>query len=455
MTRILIVDDNLELAELLSRSLKRKGYSTDTSFDGEDALKKIGDSFFDIVLTDIRIPKIDGMDLLKRAKTASPASIVIMMTAFGTVEQAVAAMREGAFDYMMKPFSADEVELKIKSSIEQQMMKAENQMLKETLATRYGPMVGRSAKMQEIYGLIDKVAPTNAQVLILGKSGTGKELVAHEIHNRSKRANGPFIVVNCVALAEGILESELFGHEKGSFTGAIAMRRGKFEVANGGTLLLDEIGELNDNLQVKMLRFLQEKEFQRVGGNNTIKVDVRIIAATNKDIQAAILSGAFREDLFYRLNHFTLNMPSLKERLEDMDELIGHYILKFNKEFGKNLKVSPQSIAAMKQYEWPGNIRELENVMAQAAIMVDGDYILPRHLSFIGKNHPVGYEEASVDTSNGISFHIGMIEQEMVKQALIEAKWNQVKAARKLGLKRTSLQYKMQKYGLISPKKET
>jgi len=310
--------------------------------------------------------------------------------------------------------------------------------------------------MQELYKMIEKVAPTSAHVLILGKSGTGKELVARELHNRSSFSKGPFVAVNCAALAEGLLESELFGHEKGSFTGATAMQRGKFEVASGGTLFLDEIGELGDNLQVKLLRFLQEKEFQRVGGNNNIKVDVRITAATNKNLKEDVQNGCFREDLFYRLNTVILNLPSLKERLDDMEVLANHYVEKLNREFGKNLEVAPQTIAVMKQYEWPGNVRELENIMTYMVITAEGKLILPEHLPFYSKlNSSIVRAVDPDEQSMGISSRLVSIERDMILEALEASDWNQVKAAQVLGMKRTTLQYKIQKYKLTPPVKET
>jgi len=453
MSKILIADDNKELCTILYRSLKKRGYLVEVAEDGEQAVNKVNEDFFDVLVTDLRIPKVDGMEILRKTKDVSPATMVIVITAFGTVENAVEAMKEGAFDYILKPFSSDEIEIKIKHALERQRLGMENEFLRESIQTRFGPIIGSSESMKTVYKLVDKVAPTTAPVLILGRSGTGKELVAREIHKRSDRKDGPFVAVNCVALASGVLESELFGHEKGSFTGAVSRRRGKFEVADGGTLFLDEIGELSEEIQVKLLRFLQEKEFQRVGGNENVKVNVRVLAATNRNLHEEVTEGRFREDLFYRLNMFTIMLPALNERSEDLYELANHFLCKYNKELHKNLKISPEIVGVLKNHDWPGNVRELENVIAQAVILADGDMLEASHLpGGFKKAKASNGSEVSINESSGVTSQIEAIEAEMVKRALEETNWNQVKAAEKLGLKRTTLQYKMQKFGLKSPK---
>lgn len=451
MSRILVADDNEQLCNALQRTLTKSGYQAEVAFDGVEAVDKIEGSFFDLLLTDLKMPKLDGMKVLKKAKEISPATVVIVVTAYGTVENAVEALREGAFDYVLKPFDSDELELKIKRALEQQRLSLENVLLKESVQTRFGPIIGSSSIMKEVYHLIDKVSPTNAPVLILGKSGTGKELAAREIHKRSTRVDGPFIDVNCVALASGILESELFGHEKGAFTGAHARRMGKFEIAGGGTLFLDEIGELSENVQVKLLRFLQEKEFQRVGGNQNIKVNVRILAATNRDLQKEISTGRFREDLYYRLNMFSITMPPLKDRAEDLYELANHFVSKYNYELHKNVRISPEVIGILKNHDWPGNVRELENVIVQSIILAEGDLLEPLHLpaGLAGDVSAIG--EGTFERRTGITSQIDAIESEMIRKALEDTGWNQVKAAERLSLKRTSLQYKMKKYNLPTP----
>jgi len=303
--------------------------------------------------------------------------------------------------------------------------------------------------MRKVYDRIHKVAPTNAPVLITGESGTGKELVAREIHSRSNRAGGPFVAVNCVALASGVLESELFGHEKGSFTGATSRRIGKFESAQNGTLFLDEIGELDEKIQVQLLRFLQEKNFHRVGGNQNIQLDVRILAATNRNLSERIEKGFFREDLFYRLNMFSLHLPALREREDDITELTHFFLSKYNKELGKNVKITSEALALLRHHIWPGNVRELENVVAQGIILAENDALLPKHLpvGLTGEMAEISIEEEGHNQS-GISSQINAIESEVIRKALLEENWNQSKTAKKLGLKRTSLQYKMKKYGL-------
>ena len=447
MAEILLVEDNHDLRTVLCRALMKRNYNVETAENGRQAIEKMVQKKYSIIITDLMMPEIDGMGVLAKARELHPQTRVIMVTAFGTVGNAVEAMQLGAFDYILKPFSPDELELKIEKALEMQAA-AENP---ESEYLSYGSIIGSSRAMQKVYELIAKVSPTTAPVLITGKSGTGKELVAREIHQRSQRDKGPFIAVNCVALASGVLESELFGHEKGSFTGAANRRLGKFEMANGGTLFLDEIGELTDTVQVKLLRFLQEKDFQRVGGNENIKVDVRVIAATNRNLPERIKQGHFREDLYYRLNMVSVQLPGLMEREEDIAELAGAFVQKYNREIQKNARLSSEVISILKRHPWPGNVRELENVIAQAVILTDHDLIeakhLPRELS--GDMHEISL--ASDDRQESISTKLDAIESEVIRKALEEVNWNQTKAALKLGLKRTSLQYKMQKYGLIKP----
>ena len=455
MSTILIAEDNEDLRTILSKALVKRGYTVEEAEDGEVAVRKLQKNFYNIVITDLQMPNLDGMGVLKAVKEISPVTMTIVVTAFGTVESAVEAMNAGAFDYILKPFSPDEIDIKINKALERQRLGIENSLLKEQVQTRFGTMIGSSDKMKKIYSLVDKVSPTTAPVLITGPSGTGKELVAREVHKRSPRHEGAFVAVNCVALATGILESELFGHEKGAFTGANNRRRGKFEVADGGTLFLDEIGELNEEIQVKLLRFLQEKDFQRVGGNENIKVDVRIVAATNRDLEERIKEGHFREDLYYRLNMFSIQLPLLKDRSEDLYELTNHFLAKYNKELHKNVSISPEVIGLLKNHSWPGNIRELENVIAQAVILAEKDVLEPKHLpaGLAGEMGEVSLDEdASQEKRRGISSQLDAIESEVIRKALEEENWNQTRTAKKLGLKRTSLQYKMQKYGLQKPR---
>jgi len=399
------------------------------------------------------------MTVLREAKTHLPGTPVIIITAFGTVENAVEAMREGAFDYILKPFSVSEIEVKVAKALEQKRILAENEYLKTTLSTHFGPLVGRGQTMQEIYKLILKVSPGNAPVLILGESGTGKELVAREIHKHSSRANHPFITVNSAALAEGLLESEMFGHEKGAFTGAIASKKGLVELADGGTLFLDEIGDLGLNLQAKMLRFLQEKEYKRVGGLPTLKVDVRVLTATHQDLQQKIATSQFRQDLYYRLNVISISLPPLRERLEDLPDLVHHFCRKYSEALHKTVQFPKEILDLMATYPWPGNIRELENVIERAVVLTEGPVVRPedlpreiwqRPLQKDLPQRPDSIPSLLPDSTIPLDKRLEMLEQEIIKRTLEECQGNQSQAAKKLGLKRSSLQYKMQKYGLLS-----
>jgi DNA-binding NtrC family response regulator len=448
MGKILVADDNRELCDALNRALESGGHLVDCVFDGAAAIEKFKAEIYDLLLTDLRIPEKDGMEILKAAKEVAPATAVIMMTAYGTIENAVEAMRLGAADYIIKPFSLDEIEIRARRVMEGQRLSIENEFLKETLSEKFGPMIGSCEKMQNVYSLIAKVAPTSAPVLITGQSGTGKELVAREIHQRSDRSDRQFVTVNCVTLASNLLESELFGHEKGAFTGAVSMHRGKLEVASGGTLFLDEIGELSDAVQVKLLRFLQEKEIERVGSTGTIRVDVRVIAATNRDLEARIKEGRFREDLFYRLNMVSISLPPLKDRGEDILALTKHFVVKYNLEFGRDIQISPEVMGILKQHSWPGNIRELENVIGQAVILAEGKFIELKHLPYAVAGTLM---EDSISLGHGENLNEKMdaIESEIIRRALEQSEWNQSKAAKKLGVKRSSLQYKIEKYGLL------
>ncbi len=396
MKNILITDDDKSLCSVLQSALTKAGYNARTVANGDEAAKMIEQGGFDLVL-----------------------------------------------------FTTKIMQFKVQQISEEQRLKLENELLKESLHSRFGPMFGGSECMRHVYDLINKVAPTSVPVLITGKSGTGKELVAHEIHKRSGRKSGPFIPINCVTLASELLESEIFGHEKGSFTGATEMKRGRFEIANEGTLFLDEVGELSDSAQVKLLRFLQEKEFERVGGNDVIKVDVRVIAATNRNLEQRIVEGKFREDLYYRLNMFRIDLPPLCERGEDIIVLTKHLLSKFNLEFGKNVEVSPEVLAILKMHDWPGNVRELENVIGQAVILADENNVVrPKHLPYMVAGRLATIETGVIEGTVPLVKQIETIESEIIRKTLEETNWQQSEAARRLGLKRSSLQYKVQKYGL-------
>ncbi len=452
MNRILIVEDNIGMRNVLEKTLKMKGYDVFSVGTGENAVRLFTSDVFDLVITDLRLPKMDGMEVLKRIKKISSASIVIIMTAYGTIENAIEAMKSGAYDYVLKPFSLEEIEIKVEKALFQQRIADENVILKEEIKSRFGRIIGKGQKIQKVYKFINKVADRPTPVLILGESGTGKELVAREIHESSSRRDFPFVAVNCAALAEGVLESELFGHERGAFTGAHAQKKGRFEIADKGTLFLDEIGDLPLNTQVKLLRFLQEKSFERVGGTNTLKVDVRIIAATNKDLKEAIKKKTFREDLFYRLNVITLTLPPLRERREDIHDLIDYFWNRYIKELHKDIAISPEVKDILYSYDWPGNIRELENAIERLIVLSEYKTVSIDDL-------PMELKEGNSDIiSKGLTDNIGLtervehLEKEIIRQALEECSFNQVKTSERLRINRGTLQYKMKKYNLICRK---
>jgi DNA-binding NtrC family response regulator len=449
MKKILIVEDKESMRRMLVEVFSEKGYSVTECPDGEEAIKKIGNELFEIVLTDLKMPKKDGIDVLKAAKGKSPDTDVIVMTAHGTVENAVEAMRIGAFDYILKPFSLSEIELKVEKALQRKTFMVENTE-SQPGDDHFGEIIGKEESIQKIYRVIEKVAPQATSLLILGESGTGKEVVAREIHKRSSRSSKPFIPVNCASLAENLLESELFGHEKGSFTGAMFQKNGRFELADGGTLFLDEIGEISPAIQVKLLRFFQEREFERVGGTKTIKVDVRIIAATNRDIKQEVAEKRFREDLYYRLNVVTLKLPPLRERAGDIERLSEHFLKKYNSALKKGNRFSPEVLAVFKKYRWPGNIRELENVIERGMILSETDEIgladIPPEMC---EEETLPRPLTGSDALLKLPEQIDTLELEILKKTLEENHWNQTKTAQILGLKRSSLQYKMKKYGLI------
>jgi DNA-binding NtrC family response regulator len=448
MIRALIVEDKASMARMLRQLFASKGYEVTVATDGPEALATIQNADFHLVITDLKMPNGDGMQVLQAVKAKMPGTSVLMMTAFGTIENAVEAMRLGAFDYLLKPFSIAEIELKVEKALEQQRLQAENAYLKETIQTGFGRLIGSSSAMQQVYGFIQKVAPSTAPVLILGESGTGKELVARAIHETSPRRERPFIAVNCAALSEGLIESELFGHERGSFTGATAQKKGRFELADGGTLFLDEIGELPPVLQTKLLRVLQEGEFERVGGHQTLHVDVRMIAATHRDLPRAIEAGQFREDLYYRVNVLSIVVPPLRDRRDDLPALTEHFLSKSAGAMHKSVAMAPEVLALLQHYRWPGNIRELENVIERAVVLTDGPAIrvedLPKEIT--GLSNEVA--QAFGDPNLSLDEKMARLEREAICQSLEAEGWNQTQAARRLGIKRSSLQYKMKRYGL-------
>jgi DNA-binding NtrC family response regulator len=447
---ILIIDDEESQRMMLKKTLIREGYDVETASNGRDALEKFKHAHADIVITDIKMPDINGLDLFHEIKRINQDTSVILITAYGTIESAVQAMADGASYYLTKPIDPNHLKILIKRALESKSLLEENRQLREEITTRYsfGRIVGRSSKMQEVYAVLQKVAESDVTVLLLGETGTGKELAAHAIHYNSARKDHPFVKVSCASLPETLLESALFGHEKGAYTGADNRQIGMFEKADKGTVLLDEIGDINQNVQVKLLRFLQEKEFERVGGVQSIKVDARVIAATNVDLGKAVQEMRIRKDLYYRLNVVQIYMPPLRERKEDILLLSEHFLEKHkDKTNGKVKRLSPEVLSIFEQHDWPGNVRELENTIERAIVMGKGDiiqsYDLPAFLSLPSVSSSLN------NTLNDKS--LGDIERELILRALRMSGGNQVEAAKSLGISRRKLQYRMGKHG-ISPK---
>ena len=440
--KILVVDDEAIIRESLRDWLSDVGHQVLTAENGSQALEIIEKEKPGIVIADLVMPGMDGIELLKRAKEISHSIEVIIITAYGSIPTAITAMREGACDYIEKPFCPEKAELLIEKLVEHQRLIEENISLHQKLEERYRfeNIIAKSPKMQQVIEVIKVVAKSNATVLIAGDSGTGKELVARAIHSQSYRKDKPFVAVSCAALPESLLESELFGHEKGAFTGAHALRRGKFEVANRGTLFLDEIGEMSANIQVHLLRVLEEKEFTRVGGNELIKVDVRVISATNRDMKEAVASGQFREDLYYRLNVVTIELPPLRERKEDIPLLAQHFLKKFAVENQKEITgFSPEANDFLLKYEWPGNVRELENAIERAVILAKNSYIevadLPQESLTLAHSAPSGKSLAEAEKNH-------------ILNVLNRTGGNYSEAARILGISRVTLYNKIRAYGL-------
>jgi Nif-specific regulatory protein len=447
--QILIVDDEKAQRELLAGFLIKEGYGAEAAEDGKKALEEMKAGEFDLVLTDYRMPGMDGIQLLREIRRAHPEATVVIMTAYGTVETAVQAMKEGAYDYITKPIDLAELLLLIQRIAKESGLHRENLQLKEQLRDKFKVefIISNSRRMEEALNLVGRVAGSQATVLILGESGTGKELIARAIHYASPRADKPFIKVNCAALPENLLESELFGHEKGAFTGAVTRRIGRFEQAHSGSIFLDEIGDLTPPLQIKLLRVLQEKEFERVGGNQTIKVDVRVIAATNRNPEEAIQKGAFREDLYYRLNVVTITLPPLRERKEDIPLLVDHFLKKYSQKNQKQVTaVSKEARDLLQRYDYPGNVRELENFIERAVVLCRGETLTRQDLPLALQE---GKGEASLDygqIGRTLPDTLEEVERQLIARALEKNGRVQTKAAEELGISERVLRYKMKKY---------
>ncbi|MHB8074078.1 sigma-54-dependent transcriptional regulator [Desulfosporosinus fructosivorans] len=447
MRKILIADDEANMRWVLERALSKAGYEVETAEDGKLALERALAERPDLVLLDLKMPKLDGLSVLRRLKEHYPDLLIIMMTAHGSTATAVEAMKAGAHDYLMKPFDMEELLITVSKAFEVERLREQVDYLKGEVESNSWQMIVNSEAMQKVRHLVERVALTPATVLIQGESGTGKELVANAIHTLSRRVGGPFIRVNCAALTETLLETELFGHEKGAFTGALVRKMGRFELANGGTLFLDEIGELSFNVQAKLLRVLQERTFERVGGEKTIKVDVRIIAATNRDLLKEVQEGRFREDLYYRLSVFPISIPPLRERQEDIPDLAAHFVKKF-RTYGQGKTLGPGVLTQLMAYEWPGNVRELENVIERMVIISSGTVIGNDELPVFNtlKKEEKGRTGAFELPPEGVSLE--ELEKSFLQQALEQTGGNQSQAAKRLGLSRHALLYRLEKYGI-------
>jgi two-component system response regulator PilR (NtrC family) len=452
--KILVVDDERSMREVLCIMLKRAGYAVTEATDGEDAIAQVNKDIFDLVITDLKMPKVGGLEVLKAVKEVSPETVVLLITAFASTESAVEAMKRGAYDYITKPFQIDEVQLIIRNALEKHRLSTENMLLKREIASQssFSQIIGQSEAMQKVFEMVKKVSDTKSNVLIVGESGTGKELVARAIHYSSARSRMPFVTVNCSALPEPLLESELFGHMKGSFTGAISNKAGLFEVANGGTIFLDEVGETTPATQVKLLRVIQEREFRRVGGTRDVKVDIRIIAATNKDLEKAVADGSFREDLYYRLDVIPIRLPPLRMRSGDIPLLATHFLEQFAKTSGKPVPtLTPEALHLLLGHEWKGNVRELENLIERAVAFATGPSISEEDIR--GWLHsPASTSQAypSDLPAEGLDLEamINSIEKDLLLKALERAKWVKKKAARLLRLNTRSFRYRLEKYAI-------
>jgi two-component system NtrC family response regulator len=454
METILIVDDEKNYLVILEALLSPEGYEIITEDNASNALRLIRSMDLDLMITDMKMPEVNGMALLEEVKKIDPELPVIIMTGYGTIEMAVEAMKKRAYDYITKPFRNEELKLTIKKALELYRLKKENRLLSEALSDRYkyGNIVGKSEPMLKVYDMIGKVAQSKASVMIAGPSGTGKELIAKAIHYNSPRKNRPFISINCGALTETLLESELFGHERGAFTGAVSMKKGRFELADGGTLFLDEVGEMPPSLQVKLLRVLQEMEFERVGGTKTIKVDVRLLAASNRKLKEDVDMGIFREDLFYRLNVVQVEVPALKDRTEDIPLLVAHFIEKFQTSKSKKIELAPEVWKVLYSYGWPGNIRELENTIEGALVMSVDDTItledLPAYMLLKKEEGRIDLDKI-VPQDLTLDKALEQIEEKLIVRALKSSNNVQSRAAEMLGISRHSMHYKMKKYRMI------
>ncbi len=452
--RILVVDDEQSIRKVLAAMLTRDGHACDVATSGLDAVRRLGEEAYELVVTDLRMPGMDGLELLAWCSKNTPGMPVIIITAHGTVDSAVEALKLGAFDYITKPFEQGELKMVIGKALARE--EASHGALHEDEAGRFA-IIGRTPGMKQVYALIEKVADSPTTVLISGESGTGKELVARALHDSSRRRDAPFVQVNCGAIPDNLFESELFGYEKGAFTGAVGSKPGRFELADGGTLFLDEVGELPLDLQVKLLRVLQDGSFERVGGVRSLRTDVRVVAATNRDLLAEVRKGSFREDLFYRLNVIPIHLPPLRDRTEDIPLLVDHFLAKFNDRLDKSVRgVTTEAMAALMSHRWPGNIRELENLMERSVLLADDDMLGAQDLPGLGA-HAFGDVAApdgdieELGLKDYVRVYTARLERARIQRALEQEDGNVTRASRRLGISRKSLQTKMKEYGLRDP----
>lgn len=444
--KLLLVDDDKNALDGLVKILTHDGYPVSGVLSGYEALSLLSKKNFDIIITDMKLPGIGGLSLIHEIRKKEESVAIVVMTAYSSVKTAVEAIKCGADDYLTKPINIEELKLVLEKIWERQQLIAQNRMLKEKLKDKYksSELVGSTPQMKQIFHMIADVAPSTASILILGETGTGKEVVANAIHYQSDRACMPFVALHCASLSEGVLESELFGHEKGAFTGAVQSRRGRFEIADGGTLFLDEVGEMSIKVQVKLLRVLEKGEFERVGGEKTLKVDVRLIAATNRDLEKEVSEGRFREDLFYRLNVITINLPPLRERREDIPILSNFFIIKYTKKYKKEIKgFTPEAMESLCAYHWPGNVRELENVIERAIVLCKKNTISVDHLP--GNVVPDKDDMSVIKIPVGIS--LKEAEKEIIQKTLQMTRGSKKEAARILSISHRKIEYKVKEWG--------
>ncbi len=444
---ILIIDDEEAVRDSCSQVLRREGYRVKAASDGREGLRFFESEFFHAILLDLKMPGLDGFKVMEKIKEENPETPVIIITAYASIESAVEAMKRGAFDYLAKPFTPEELRVIIRKALDSRKKFFEDISLRQVIEEKldFDMVIGKSKLMERVFDIVRRVSPSESTILIIGESGTGKELLAREIHKHSLRKNAPFVVVDCGALVETLFESELFGHVKGSFTGAHETKHGRFEVANGGTIFLDEISNISLNIQAKLLRAIQEREITRVGSSKPIKVDVRILAATNENLAECVRRGAFREDLFYRLSVVPIHLPPLRERKEDIPFLLEHFLKKYNKKTRKNIKgVSEAAMKALLDYDWPGNIRELENTIERAVVFCDSEYIELDDLVY----HGLGSSLGLLNPLGGKPKTLSEMEKEYIRIALQFFQGNKSKTAKSLGIDRKTLNAKIKKYGI-------